>query len=437
MTAPPQLTNEQLSNLPDPAADLLTFVQGAAAYGDAVGFEMGGVRRTLITDPDAAFEFLRQAPDTARDIPINAATAVVAGDGLLLTSGVNWQPRRLVIQKELSHRHVRDHTRLFLSNIDTALNQWADDRQIDLQQRVGALTLENLGDTVFATDFRPVRELLRGITDLLLQTAEAANGGRSDAAVDAQLELLVGQLDQLIQVQVDERRERVEPGHDILSVLTQAASAGTKVFNDRWVRDEAVTLIIAGHDTTAFLTTMALVNLARHHQVRDELREELQAAIDRGVDRQQLVDEVRLVRMVLEETLRLYPPVAILHRLVTAPTSIAGFDVQPGSLLVFSPWVQHHDSRRFTEPQLFDPQRFQRNRRAEFGHSYIPFGVGRRICAGNHFAMLEAAMIIAIATLDYQIDLVDQGEPRIVSTVSLHVADGVPVQITAVERRLS
>ncbi len=436
MTAAPQLTAEQLSTLPDPAADLLAFVQGAAAYGDAVGFEMGGVSRTLITDPDAAFEFLRQAPDAARDIPISAATAVVAGDGLLLTSGVNWQPRRLVIQKELSHRHVRDHTRLFLSNIESAFREWAAAGQVDLQQRVGALTLENLGDTVFATDFRPVRELLRGITELLLQTAEGANSGRTDDAVDTRLRGLVGQLDELIQVQVDERRQRSEPGHDILSVLTQAAAAGTAVFNDRWVRDEAVTLIIAGHDTTAFLTTMALVNLARHHHVRDQLREELQAAVDRGVDREQLVDEVPLVRLVLEETLRLYPPVAILHRLVTAPTAIAGVDVQPGSLLVFSPWVQHHDGRHFSEPQLFDPQRFQRDRRAEFGHSYIPFGVGRRICAGNHFAMLEAAMIVAIATLDYGIDLVDQDEPRIVSTVSLHVADGVPVQITRVERQL-
>lgn len=437
MTAAPQLTADQLSTLPDPASDLLTFVHGASAYGDAIGFEMGGVGRTLISDPDAAFEFLRQAPDTARDIPINAATAVVAGDGLLLTSGANWQPRRLVIQKELSHRHVRDHTQLFLGNIDTALSQWTREGQVDLQQRVGALTLENLGDTVFATDFRPVRELLRGITDLLLQTAEAANSGRTDAAVDTKLHQLVGQLDDLIQVQVVERREQAEPGRDILSVLTEAAAAGTTVFNDRWVRDEAVTLIIAGHDTTAFLTTMALINLARHHHVRAELREQLHAALERGVDRENLVDEVPLVRLVLEETLRLYPPVAILHRLVTSPTTIAGVDVAPGTLLVFSPWVQHHDSRNFAEPQRFDPQRFQRDRRAEFGHSYIPFGVGRRTCAGNHFAMLEAAMIIAIATLDYQIDLADPGKPRIVSTVSLHVADGVPVHITALERQRS
>ena len=433
-TAPPVLPDDLAATLPDPTFDLPRFLEGVATQGDVVSFTHGGRKRVLINDAAFVARFLQEAGDETRDAPINESTAAVTGDGLLSSTEPRWRPRRLLVQRQLSHRKVREHLDVFADSTTAWLAGLTDGRAVDLHAQLTGLTLDNLGDTVFAADFRPLRELLSRVMTGVLSVAAAANAGLDDEGVRAALHSDVARVDELIATMTSERENANIVGTDVLSVLVAAARQQDDTFNTRWARDEALTLIVAGHDTTSLLTTLALSLLARHPHVREVLRGELRAARAEGTPQSNLCEEVPLVRHVLAETLRLYPPVPVLHRLATQDVTVQGHTVPAGTLLVFSPWVQHRDPRHFADPQAFDPWRFSDQRRAEVGPAYIPFGAGRRICAGNHFATLQSAMILTLVTLLADIETSPQ-EPALTYAVALRLRDGLPARLRPVVER--
>ena len=419
--------------MPDPDSDLLRFLEAVAAHGDVVAFSLGGRERVLVNDGTFVARFLQEAGDETRRAPINLATAVVTGDGLLSSEQPRWQPRRRVVQRGLSPRQVRGHLRLLADNTTRWLTGVLDDGEVDLAARVGELTLDNLGDAVFAADFRPVRPLLSRVLAGVLGTAAAANSGRVDQAAQERLHADVVELDAHLARLIAQRSGPATGAGDVLSVLVEAGRRDDDVFSERWVRDEALTLIVAGHDTTALLTTMALSLLARHPDVHRALRRELRAARNAGVPDEELCEQVPLVRLVLQEALRLYPPVPVLHRVATQALDVGGHTVAAGCILVFCPWVQHRDPRSFPEPLVFDPWRFSEQRRASVAVAYLPFGGGRRMCAGNHLATLQAAMIVSLVTLLADVETA-QAEPRLEYAVSLRLPDGLPARVRSARR---
>jgi len=414
--------------MPDPGSDLPRFLEAVAEHGDVVAFPLGGHERVLVSDGAFVARFLQEAPDETRRAPINVATATVTGDGLLSSVQPRWQPRRKVVQRGLSPRHVRRHLRLFAENTTRWLAGLVDDGEVDLAARIADLTLENLGDAVFAADFRPVRPLLSRVLDGVLDTAAAANSGRDDEAAQGRLRTDVQELDRHLARLIEQRSDSPTGEEDVLSALVEAGRRDDEVFHAQWVRDEAITLMIAGHDTTALLTTTALSLLSRHPRVHRALRDDLQAAREAGVADEQLCEQVPLVRLVLQEALRLYPPVPVLHRVATSALDVGGYTVSAGRILVFCPWVQHRDPRNFAEPLAFDPWRFSEERRGAVGPAYLPFGGGRRLCAGNHMAMLQAAMIVSLVTLLADVDAGDD-EPPLSFAVTLRLPTGLPARV--------
>jgi cytochrome P450 len=425
---PPVLDEAARSRMPDPTTDLLGFLEAVAAHGDVVAFDHGGRGRVLVNDGEAAARFLRDSADDTREAPISSSTAAVTGDGLLTSVQPRWQPRRLVLQRALSYRQVRQHADLLASSTSSWLAGLVHGGLVDLAARITELTLQNLGDVVFASDFRPLSALMSDVLTGVLHTAAAANAGRSDPAVQQRLLADVALLDAHLGDLIDARWEAAAPGDDVLSLLVAAARQEDDTFHRTWVRDEAVTLVVAGHDTTALLTTMALSLLSRHPDVHRVLRQELRAARAAGVPDAQLPEQVPLVRLVLQEALRLYPPVPVLHRLATQDLQVGGYRIPSGQLLVFSAWVQHRDPRSFTAPLDFDPWRFSPERGAP-GRAYLPFGAGRRICAGNHLATLQAAIIVSLVTLLADVDCADE-EPALSCAVTLRLPAGLPARLT-------
>ena len=424
---PPVLPDAVRAAMPDPETDLPRFLEAVAEHGDVVAFALGGQERVLVNDGEAVARFLQEAGDDTRQAPIAVATATVTGDGLLSSVPPRWQPRRKVVQRGLSPREVRKHLPLLARNTSRWTAELLRDGDVDLAARVGELTLDNLGDLVFAADFRPVRPLVARVLAGVLDTSTAANVGRVDEAAQDRLRDDVAALDAHLARLIGERSSSPSGGDDVLSVLVEAGRRDDGVFHERWVRDEAVTLLVAGHDTTALLTTMALWLLSRDPHVRSVLRADLRAARDAGTADEQLCERVPLVRWVLQEALRLYPPVPVLHRLTTDALDVAGHRVPAGRILVFCPWVQHRDPRRFSDPLTFDPWRFSEERRSAVGPSYLPFGEGRRMCAGNSLAVLEAATIVSLVTLDVDLDT-EEAEPLLRYAVSLRLPEGLPAR---------
>ena len=430
LPAPPQLAPEVAAALPAYRQDPIRYLSMVASQGDVIGYRFGSEERVLVTAPADVHEVLTGWPEESRWTPITRTAARVMGDGLILTGAPNWRPRRLVIQRELTYKGVRRFAEVLARNTEQRLQDWLVVGELDLQQAVGALAFDNLGDTVFGTDFREVSSALSSSLRASQNAIDAVLEGRFDDAERANLDAAAERLNVFVQRLVRARAIEPTTGRDILGVFLEAVASGDPAFADPWLTDEAITLISAGHETTAFTVTMALQLLARERQVAARLRSELAAAVERGVALAALVDEVPLARQVIQETLRVCPPLPALHRTATSEAEIGGYHIPKGKLVVVSPYVVQHDRRSWPEPERFDPERFSEGRRRDLPrHAYLPFGAGARICAGNHFALLEAALIVAIATL--RVDLEEQsGEPRLVdSGTALRCAEPLLVRI--------
>lgn len=427
LKAPPELDPHLAATLPDPLLERPQFLQGVARQGDLVAHWYGAQRRVLVNDPaliDACMS--GQVPHIGPS-PVTSAAAEVLGEGLLTIQDLaRWRPRRVLIQREISYRNVRRHAEQIARLTQAYLARWTPGRQLDVQAEMARLTLDGLGESVFTTDFETFRGLLMRAMQALTDYSTLIDTSQDSTAARRELDAAIAQLDSFVQALVAQRRIAPVERRDILDVLLAAVEQGGSLFHDGWVRDEAVTLIIAGHDTTALTTTMALYLLARNPEVAAALRAELRAAIGRGVPESQLADEVALARQVVEETLRLYPPLPTLTRSVRQDIELGGYAIAAGTVLVFSPWVTQRDARFFADPARFDPWRFAGERRKQtIGPAYFPFGAGPRICVGNHFALLEAAVIVALVTLQRELLLCDTDEPAMAPLNVLRCRDGL------------
>lgn len=430
LPAPPRLAPELAAALPDYRLDPRRYLTLVASQGDVVGYRFGGEERVLVTAPADVHEVLTGWPEESRWTPITRTAALVMGDGLILATQPNWRPRRMVVQRELTYKAVRRFAEILTLNTEQRIQDWLAAGELDLQQAVGALAFDNLGDTVFGSDFRDVRSVLSRSLRASQIAIDAAVEDRFDDVERAKLDEAAEELNGFVERLVEARRIEPTTGRDILGVFLEAVASGDPAFRAPWLTDEAITLISAGHETTAFTVTIALHLLTRKRQVATRLRSELTAALHRGVPVPQLVDEVPLSRHVIQETLRLFPPVPALHRTAPSDVELGGYRIPQGTLVVASPYLVQHDGRSWPEPGRFDPGRFAEDRRRDLPrHAYIPFGAGARICAGNHFALLEAALIVAVVTL--RLDLEElSAEPRLVdSGTALRCADPLQVRV--------
>ena len=425
-----------LAALPAPEVDLPGFLLGVAAHGDVVAYPFGTAReeRVLLADPAAVHrELARTGPDgdAARDTAIFATARAAMGDGLITTREGHWRPRRLLIQRELSHRTVRRHAESFARAAAALVDGWADDAVVDVADELGGLALRNLGEALFTRSFDDLRATIVASLAVMQDAIEAANFGTLDADLLAAQAAAAARLDAVLAPLVAQRLVAPASGRDLLAVLAAAAATGGPAFPRSWVRDEAMLLVVGGHETVAFATAAAVALLAAHPAVADELVAQVDAARRRGVPPAALADEVALLRHVVEEALRLHPPVPVLHRIATEDLVVAGRRVPRGTLLVLSPLVLQRDPRWWPDPLRFDPWRFAEGRRRSLPRqAYLPFGVGQRICVGNHFALLEAATTLGVLAAEVRLEPQVPVPPRVIDQGgALRFAGGLPVRV--------
>jgi cytochrome P450 len=394
----------------------------------AVGLRLRGRRVLLVLDPALAAGLLAgHAASTVKGPGLQRARAML-GEGLLTSEGTAHDRARRLVAPAFSPRRLAGYTSVFTQCARDRMAEWADGERRDMHAEMAALTLRIAGLTLLGTDLSAQAPRVRaGLEAALAEFAgEAGTGGvgrDADGVARAALHRLVGD--------IVEERHGAAPGDrgDVVSALLAASGPGG--LTDREVHDHVMTLLLAGHETTASALTWTLYLLGRHPAAQDRLRAEVSSLGGRPPGPGDL-PSLTYTRAVISEGIRVYPPAWIMGRTLTDSFELGGWHLPAGSVAVVSPLLLHHDPRWFPDPGTFDPGRWlDDRRRAVPRHAYLPFGTGPRACIGEQFAWNEAVTVLATLAQSWTFRADPGFEAAPSYRVTLRPAAGLPMTLRA------
>ncbi len=401
-------------NLPEFRHDLLGFLTRCAReYGDFVAFRLGPRRLILLSDPDSIdYVLVTAARNFTKHFALRMNSLLLA-NGLLTSEGDFWLRQRRLIQPAFQRDRVSAYGGVMVAYTERLLAGWRDGETRDLHAEMMRLTLEIVAKTLFDAD---VGDHTSNV-GAALEVAMASFVSRLfkmfplprwlPTPGNLRLKRAVRRLDAIIYGLIEQRRRDATPRSDLLSMLVQAQDEDGTRMTSRQVRDEAMTLFLAGHETTAIALSWLWYLLAQHPEVEARLLDELRSVLGGRAPTVADLPRLRYTDMVVTESMRLYPPVYTIGREPIADCEIAGYPVTAGTTLLMSQWVMHRDPRFYEDPLEFRPERWADGLARRLPkYAYFPFGGGPRTCIGNTFAQMEAVLILATMAPRFHFDLV-------------------------------
>lgn len=378
-------------------------------FGDVVQYRLGTEQITLINHP----HFVRDVLVTnQRNFTKSRAlqwAKFILGDGLLTSEGELHLRQRRLAQPAFQRQHLPTYGATMVTSAQRLQARWQDGEARDIDREMTRLTLAIASKTLFGADLEEdaydIGEALTTIIELfprfMLPFFELIN--KLPLPSNRRAEQARNRLDGVIYRIIQERRAGATDSGDLLSMLLAARDeeGDGQGMSDRQLRDELMTLLLAGHETTATLLTWTWYLLSQHPAVEAQLHAELASTLGGRLPTVEDMPQLPYTRMVIAETLRLYPPAWILGRRTIEPYDVGGYMLPAKAIVVMSPYLIQRDKRFFRRPEVFDPQRWTRAGELTMTKfSFFPFGAGARQCLGEGFAWMEG--ILALATLAQQ-----------------------------------
>lgn len=427
-----------------------------------------GVRAVVLNDPSIVQEVLvEKARSFHKSDMLRFSLWKLAGEGLFTSNGELWKRQRKLIAPLFTPRALEAYASDMVQCARRTVDGWTDGQTLSLAHETTRLTMGIAGKTLFDADtFSESDEIGEALTVALgwtgfvigrpfaiahvgVKRALARLAARTSGGVRTRLEgaarrfhgpvALFGQrgrdlsrairfLDDHVQKMTDDRR-RCPAGarSDLLTRLLEAIDEDGERMSDRQVRDEVLTLFVAGHETTATGLAWTLYYACKHPAVYAAMEREADAAGD--VPSAADLSRLGLCLRAFKEALRLSPPVYVFGRDSCEPVSIGGYALPVPTNVMVSPWALHHSVRLWDDPERFDPERFLPEREAlRHRYQYLPFGAGPRVCLGSHFAYMEAQLALAVLLRRYRFELLGDDQPEPGAT--LRPKHGVPMRVT-------
>ncbi|MFF7977393.1 cytochrome P450 [Streptomyces sp. NPDC007905] len=383
----------------------LEFLTSLPALGDLVEVRLGPLRAFLVCRPELVQQVLLKPRTFDKGGPLFEAARLLVGNGLVTSGWAEHRIQRRLVQPAFHSSRMAQYVSVMGEEIEAALSQWQEDRAIELNAVLHALTIRVTMRTLFSTtiDGRAVDDvqrclpaIFRGIYRRMI--VPIAPLGKLPTPENRRFNQARARLHTIINETVQARKGASSDAEDLLSTLIGAADEESgKRFTDEEIRDQVMTLLIGGTETTASALAWAFHLLGRH----PEAEQKLQSDVD-GVLGGRLMPAFRdlpaldYARRIVTEALRLYPPAWILTRTTTIETELAGRPLAPGTTVLFSPYVLGRDPRVFPDPECFDPDRWLPGRASAVQRSaMVPFSAGSRKCIGDSFGMAEATLALA------------------------------------------
>ncbi len=392
--------------------DFLT--QCARTYGDFVSIRLGPKRILLVYDPDAIEFVLVTGSRHFRKHFALRLNPLVLGNGLLTSEGDFWLRQRRLVQPAFARPRLAGYGTVMVEHTERLLASWRDGDARDVLDEMMALTLGIAAKTLFDADASDQADTVAEA----LRVMQAHFLARFNSLVplpqwiptpgNLRARRAVRRLDELLYRIIRERRASGADQGDLLSMLLHARDEADRTgMTDKQLRDEAMTLFLAGHETTALTLAWAWALLAENPAAAARLHEEVDAVLGDRPPRVDDLPRLRYAESVVHEALRLYPPAYVIGREALSPCTVGGYPVPAGHTILMPTWVVHRDPRWFDDPDAFRPERWTEEfSRRMPKYAYFPFGGGPRLCIGNTFAVMEAVLVLAAIARHWRFTLV-------------------------------
>jgi cytochrome P450 len=377
----------------------------AREYGDIVRIPVIMGTRILLNRPEYVQQVLVFQPNKFHKSKLSKeATERLLGQGLLINEGDSWRRQRRLAQPAFHKQRINEYRSAMLECAQAQIRLWRDGETRDVASEMMELTLEAAVRTLFGTTLPgEAQHVGRAMTFLMRYSLGRA---RKPIHIPASWPTPKNRranreyefLDSLVYRIISERKAQAGSNHrnDLLSLLMAAMDEDGSQMTPKQLRDETMTLFLAGHETTALTLSWTWYLLGQNPAAQTRLQEELRGVL--GGRTPEIADLGRLpyLHAVINEVLRLYPPAYILARVAIAPFRIGEYDFPAGETVLLSQWVMHRDPRYYDDPDAFRPERWLDGLADRLPPgAYFPFGDGPRRCIGQGFAMLESALVIA------------------------------------------
>ncbi len=411
-------------------------------HGDVVRFRFAGLTAHLFANPEhvklALHERNRIYGKGTRGMH---KLRLVLGLGLLTNEGDSWLSQRRIAQPAFHRKRIAAFAEDFADASEAMVASWEDGQTLDAHYEMMKVTLRIVGQTLLGTDVTGESDAVGSAVSRIVEDVNE----RVNALVDlpppfpSRRNRLFRQsmevLDRIVLEMIEARRSAGVSGDDLLGMLMDARDADTgAAMSDAQLRDEVMTIFLAGHETTANALTWTLYLLSKYPGVARRVRAEVDAVLGGGRARAEHARDLVYTKQVLEEAMRLYPPAWMIARSPEEDDVVGGYHIPRHSLVFLCPWVTHRHPDHWEDPEGFDPDRFSPERSADrHRFAYFPFGGGPRLCIGNNFALMEAQLILATLMRDWRLDLVSGQRVAMEPLVTLRPKHGL--RMTAHRRR--
>ena len=427
------------------ARDPFAFISACEeAYGDVIRLDLGPRETYMLTNPADVERVLVSEAATFRKPDLDDAMTDLLGDGLLLSDGETWERQRDLANPSFHAGRVAGLGDLMVDHTEGMLADWAAGDRIDLQQEAARVTVRIIVSAMFGTRLDDDR--IEAIQETLEPLGRRFEPNPLRAVVpdwaptreNREFRAAVGGLRGIVGDVIDERRgtayDAPDPAGDavagdepmdLLSVLLRATDRGEQT--EEQFRDELVTMLLAGHDTTALALTYTWYLLSGHPEARERFHAEVDALDGRptAADARSL----SFTDAVLSEAMRLYPPVYTLFREPRIDVRLGGYRIPEGAIVMLPQWAIHRSERWYDDPLAFDPGRWSADRRADRPRfAYFPFGGGPRHCIGKRFSLLEAKLILATVGREYELDY-EGPDLDLRGSLTMHPDHPVPMRL--------
>jgi cytochrome P450 len=386
-------------------------------YGDVVRLSIAGKALYLLFGANEARTVLQDHNKLYLKGRGLAKAKPLLGEGLLTSEGDFWRSQRRLIQPVFNRNRIEDFGPDMVAVTGEMLSRWDGlaraGEPVNVAKEMMRLTLEIISRTMFATGLEPadVETVSTSVTQLMHVIGQRIGrlvsiGENWPTPANRRYQGYIASLDEIIYRIIDQRRRSGLQRDDLLGQLMALKEEGQAGMTDRQLRDELMTIFLAGHETTAALLSWCLMLLSQHPAERQKVQAEVDEALAGREPSVADLPNLPYTRWVLDETLRLWPPAWVISRQALEADVIGGYPIPKGSGVLIVPYVIHRHPDYWDNPQGFDPARFSPEReKSRPPYAYLPFGGGPRLCVGNNFALQEAVLALAMVTQRYELDL--------------------------------